>query len=380
MNKILKIATAFVAVLALSLTSCQKKDGLTVYGKELPTELEDVTIHFYEESGDVVDSVVVKNGAFKVQFDVPADAQPALRYLVINGLTTLTFFVETGELQFVSVGAEEGLGTLEFAGDESLLTMKLQNFSKEMNNLTEPYYNRIQECSDTIEGEPTPEQIQEIQAVQNEYIEVSNNYIQQQYQLNKDNALGAILFSQIRFATDEEFVAAYEAASESVKANERLKKRYETILKATETAVGKMYKDFEMDNAAGETKKLSDYMDGTNYLLVDFFASWCGPCKMSIPYIAELNKDFGAKGLRILSIGTFESSASDDKEVQRANFDKAVSEWGIVWDSFFDSESVGAQTYAVMGVPTLILFSPAGEILVRGHNIAEVRAKLKELL
>lgn len=380
MNKILKIATALVAVLALSLTSCQKKGGLTVYGKELPTELEDVTIHFYEESGDVVDSVVVKNSAFKVQFDVPADAQPTLRYLVIDGLTALTFFVETGELQFVSVGAEEGLGTLEFAGDESLLTMKLQNFSKEMNKLSEPYYTRIQEYSDTIEGEPTPEQIQEIQAIQNEYIEVTNNYIQQQYQLNKDNALGAILFSQIRFATDEEFIAAYEAASESVKANEQLKKRYESVLKATETAVGKMYKDFEMDNAAGETKKLSDYMDGTNYLLVDFFASWCGPCKRSIPHIAELNKDFGAKGLRILSIGTFESSASDDKEVQRANFDKAVSEWGIVWDSFFDSESVGGETYAVMGVPTLILFSPAGEILVRGHDVAEVRAKLEELL
>lgn len=47
----------------------------------------------------------------------------------------------------------------------------------------------------------------------------------------------------------------------------------------------------------------------------------------------------------------------------------AAKEWGVVWEHFYDSEATGATEYGVMGIPTLILISPEGEILARSHGV-----------
>lgn len=370
-------------VAMISLTSCQSEKGLKISAKSLPAELNGANVMVMPEGGEPTDTVVIADGAFNLAVNAE---EVGVWHLVMNDQYLLVFFSEQGKLEVVPVANEEGVVTsYEFAGDPSLLTIQYSQIQKELTAISEPFYTKLQALDKEIretneDGRPTEEQYNRVMAVQEEYVEAINDKLSKSYEAHKDDAIGTVLFPQLQFEGDAEFIAAYEAANDKVKENEHLVRRYETALKAQETSVGRTYKDFEMDNGEGETRALSSFMNGEDYLLIDFFASWCGPCRRSIPEIAKLNDNYGKRGLNILSIGTWENSGTDDAGVALTNHQVAVKDWGITWDHYYDSKNVGATEYGVPGIPMLLLISPEGEILVRTHSVADVKVKLEELL
>lgn len=120
---------------------------------------------------------------------------------------------------------------------------------------------------------------------------------------------------------------------------------------------GVMFKDVEGCGLDGSSVALSDYVGrGKNYILLDFWASWCGPCKREIPYLARLSKKFKGRGLTV--VGMF---VADTRE----NFAKAVVDEGISWPQIFDSTNKARALYGVTGIPQIILFDPEGRIVAR---------------
>ena len=125
-----------------------------------------------------------------------------------------------------------------------------------------------------------------------------------------------------------------------------------------------MFKDFEVDGV-----KLSDFAGKGKVLLVDFWASWCGPCKAEIPNIAAVYKKYHGKDFDVLSV-----AVSDKPE----NSIAAAKEHGVVWNQIINAQKIPAQVYGFKYIPYIILIGADGTILetnLRGEAIEKAVKK-----
>jgi thiol-disulfide isomerase/thioredoxin len=130
-----------------------------------------------------------------------------------------------------------------------------------------------------------------------------------------------------------------------------------------------MFKDFAVEYN-GKTTRLSDYVGRGQYVLADFWASWCGPCRQQIPDLISLYQQYKEKGLTVLGI-TFRDKPEDTE--------KAIRELGISYPQIINAQDIATNAYNIGGIPHIILFAPDGTILARGLRGEEIEKKLKEI-
>ena len=178
---------------------------------------------------------------------------------------------------------------------------------------------------------------------------------------NKDNVMGAYIVAMTArqfyptLETLDEAIATVKYAGElaSIKA---LRKNYE---KAAATQAGKMFVDFTGFTVDGKPSKLSDYVGKGKYVLVDFWASWCGPCKGEIPNLIELQNKFGGEKFMVLGVNVWDDDAA---------FKAALTEEGITYPQIVvpqNNKDNATELYGIQGIPQIILFGPDGTIIQR---------------
>ena len=156
--------------------------------------------------------------------------------------------------------------------------------------------------------------------------------------------------------------------------NERIASLLKRIEVLAKTAVGQKFTDFEMPTPDGKTLKLSDVIAKNKYTLIDFWASWCGPCRREMPNVVAAYKAYNKKGFGIVGV-----SLDSDAEAWK----KAIKDLGMTWEHMSDVKGwqcEGAALYGVNSIPATVLVAQDGTIIernLRGEAIAE---KLKELL
>ena len=127
--------------------------------------------------------------------------------------------------------------------------------------------------------------------------------------------------------------------------------------------------DFKAVQPDGKELKLSDYAGKGKYILVDFWASWCGPCRQEIPNIKKVYQQFHGDRFDVLSVAV--SDRVDDSL-------RAIEEEGLEWNQIVGAGQVPAERYGFEFIPYLILFAPDGTIVasdIRGTEIGEAVAK-----
>jgi peroxiredoxin len=138
-------------------------------------------------------------------------------------------------------------------------------------------------------------------------------------------------------------------------------------------AVGAKYIDFEFTDANGQTVKISDYAGKGKYTLLEFWASWCGPCRFDIPHLKEVYQLYHASGFEVLSI-----SMDEDKSAWL----KAVNEEQMTWPQLSDLkgfEGSLSKLYNFTGIPACVLIAPDGTIVNRHMRGSWMDRKLIEL-
>ena len=168
---------------------------------------------------------------------------------------------------------------------------------------------------------------------------------------------------------DEGFVSLVEKLGPSVKADEKIARMLGSIVKVKETAAGTHFLDFEAVQPSGDTLKLSDFAGRGKYTLVDFWASWCGPCKGEIPNLKKVYDKYSRKGLVMVSVAVWDEP--------QASVDTAAV-YGIKWNHIVNGGHVPTDLYGIQGIPHILLIGPDGTILardLRGNDIAATIGK-----
>ena len=124
----------------------------------------------------------------------------------------------------------------------------------------------------------------------------------------------------------------------------------------------------------GKASKLSDYVGKGKYVLADFWASWCGPCKREIPNLIELQKQFGGEKFVVLGVNVWD---------QEDKFKEALKEEGITYPQIYvprDGKVNATELYGIQGIPQIMLFGPDGTIVKRNLRGEEMKAFVADQL
>lgn len=120
----------------------------------------------------------------------------------------------------------------------------------------------------------------------------------------------------------------------------------------------------------GKTTRLSDYVGRGQYVLVDFWASWCAPCREEIPNLIAAYKKYKDRGLQVLGV------AVSDKP---AHTETAIKELGIPYPQIINAQHIATEAYRFSGIPFILLFAPDGTILARGLRGEDIEKTLSEV-
>jgi len=343
-------------------TITQPKAGNYRIDGMAPADANGQWVYLYKPSGQgASDSVQIANGRFTLERAVAEDG--LIAHLVIPRSYNLSFIPEEGIIK-ADLAAIAATGT-------ALNDLHAQK-AKAREALETETRGRLKAIrADKNLDDKAKEEAQE--KIVNEFYGKIKPLAEADLKEHSNDAIGLIALQNLlgmEGVTVAKAEALLQQAGDRLRAEESITKMVERLRRVEATQAGAQFVDFEGVDDANKAVRLSDYVGKGHYVLVDFWASWCGPCRREIAHLKKVRDTYTDKGLVIL--GTVVWDEMEDHL-------KAMKELEITWPQIFN-KTEATELYGIAGIPQIILFDPTGKIVARDLRGEEINKLLDKAL
>lgn len=369
----------FIVLSATVLFSCNKgsNNGYTVSGTiDSVEDGEQVFIQLSNEIGEVtaIDSTSVKNGKFEF---IGKTNELAFAYIQIGTLPWKIPFVLENE-KITVTAYKDSLQASKTGG--SYNNEELAKFNSTFERLQKKIGKFHQDNSETMHNARQSNDTAALNKFTKDYKALEDNlknFLENYPSENPKSYISLILLSQMINNPSADFekiktnVTNLDSELKATKIGQKLEERINEI---SATSIGQIAPDFSAPNPEGKMVSLKESMGKVT--LIDFWASWCGPCRVANPYLVYLHNEFHDKGLNIIGV-------SLDKEDQKEKWLGAIETDKLTWTQVsnlkFWQDPIAKQ-YSVQSIPATFLLDAEGKIVAKNLSGLELKAKIAELL
>lgn len=310
-----------------------------------------------------MDSTIVLNEKFKFNGTVKEPTNVYLR--IKNTRDFKSFWLENNNIR---IEAEQGkLREAKISGsnaekEEELLSERLINVQTKLEEVENSYSNSMTD----IEKDSV---IKLYQSLQQEEISIYQGFVKEFPNSFVSSHLLDIYASTWGKETTQKL---FEQFSPEIKNSEYGKRIARFIELNKNPKVGEQFVDFSMSDQSGNTKQLSGYKD--KVVLLEFWASWCGPCRQENPNLVNTYNRFHPKGFEIFAVSL---------DIKKDRWLEAIDKDGLIWEHVSElngDENTACLIYGINGIPDNFLIDRNGIIVGRNVRGEDLDDKLAELL
>ncbi|MBQ5857047.1 MAG: AhpC/TSA family protein [Bacteroidales bacterium] len=323
---------------------------------------------FVNKTSTIIDSVEMQNNI--VNFTVEEE-NPATYYSIrIEKVRyPIGFFSENNDVTIV--------GDIEDHSNIQVTASYAQQLVNEYDKENKKFYDQLRELGKNYEIAAQAKDEAAMEKIYNEYDQVEKN--QTSYRnlfiaKNYSSFVSSYILYNNRLNYElnelEDFVNHFNISQD----NEFSKLLNEYILKLKRVNVGEPYLDFTQETPEGDLLSLSELVGKSKLLLVDFWASWCGPCRAENPNVVAVYKEYHEKGFDVLGVSL---------DMKKENWIKAIEDDGLIWHNVSDLKywnNAASKDYAISSIPSNILIDENGTIIAKNLRGEDLRKKVEEIL
>ncbi|WP_430612293.1 redoxin domain-containing protein [Flavobacterium sp. JP2137] len=367
---------SLVGALAL-MASCNNAptDSFTISGDV--KGIEDGTKVYLKKQTDMdvvsIDSTEVKNGKFEIKGKA---GETEISFIAFgkDGNLGLPFILENGNIkvEFNKDDIENAKATgtknndyfVTFNKEAGVLQKKVMDFQQQNQMLImEAQQNNNEQVLDSLYG------------VNEKFTNELKNYTLSFVEKTPDAFISILILNQMTQGNSievEKSQALFNKMPKEIKESKQGKELAEILAKVSKVAIGKKAPDFSAPNPEGKIVSLKESLGKVT--IIDFWASWCGPCRVENPNVVKLYNKFHEKGLNIIGV-------SLDKDGDK--WKEAIAKDGLTWAQIsnlqFWQDPIAAD-YSVKAIPATFILDENGVIVAKDLRGEELEAKVAELL
>jgi peroxiredoxin len=354
-----------LAMIAMAFTPAPK---FTITGNI--AGLPDGTVYLKQRvDGNVVnlDSAKSVGGKFILKGSI---ASPDQCSLVLGDRKQVPLFVENKEIKVT--GKSDDLRNVTITGSASqdemkALNAKVAELIGKMKELEDKYMEAKKQSN---QAEMTKYE-KLVDALDSTQTVLMKNFII----ANPKSFVAPVILSRIQYGMEADEIDGYlKKLSADVMKSSAAKSLAERVTVLRAVAVGKTAPDFTQNDSINAPVKLSDVYSKHKYTLIDFWASWCGPCRGENPNVVAVWKDFNAKGFHVMGVSY---------DTDKAKWLKAVATDKLTWTQVSDLKgwsNATAKIYGINSIPANLLLDNTGKIIGKNLRGEKLREKIAELL
>lgn len=350
------LASAFFA-------SCSSNDSYTIEGTVVDDAINGEMVYLFDyNTNRDIDSTLVtdRKFTFKGSFESPT----ILAIEDDNDTYYATVFSENRDIE-VELSPKSTVSSDGINAEYQKMYHELSSAYKKVLSVRDSLSNAYPNMTDlnkAIKGSL------ELKESQRNFKQIYHSFLA----TNRDNMLGVYCAQSIIKDSDVTLEKADSILNELTLAQSYapIMRVYNRIKAVEQTKPGSKFTDFPAENVDGTAAKLSDYVGKGEYVLVDFWATWCGPCTREIPHLKYLHENYPE--LVVLGVNVWEEDKS--------KFQPYIEEKGIQWSMLYSGEdNTATDLYGIGSIPTIILFDPQGVIVDRTLRGEDMKQKIADI-